>query len=533
MRQRAPPRQDQPVQDGLQVAPPPLPYRFVRGWLRAVLLVFFRRVEVTGLEHLPATGGGILVSWHPNGLVDPALVLGSFPRQVVFGARHGLFSWPGLGWLLRRVGTVPIYRAVDAKSGSGEEADQARRDANARSLDALAERVASGSFSSLFPEGESHDAPHPVELKGGVARLYFRARELQRPGEPPPVIIPVGLHYERKDVFRSSALVAFHPPLQLAPGLDVAPSSGTSSGASGTSSGTTTEPPEAGRERARARALTAEVERVLNEVVLATEDWPMHHTMHRGRKLMRAERAARAGRSPAAADMIEQQLGFARVRLGYLERRRTDPERVAELRRRVEWYDEDLRTLGLEDEDLDRDPRLLSRWLGLIILAQFLLVFFLLPPILFVGYVVNVPTLLLVWAIAWLASRKRKDEATVKILVGALLFPLTWVAAGLLAAWGHRALHAQFPSIPDHAVLAGLLVGLLGAVGGAVAVRYRRVSWETARALRIRITKRTRGEAVARLLRERGVLHDAIAELAGGMTLPGVIASDGRIKPGG
>lgn len=499
----------------------PLPYRFVRFWLRAVLLVFFRRVEVTGLEHLPATGGGILVSWHPNGLVDPALVLGTFPRQVVFGARHGLFSWPGLGWLLRRVGTVPIYRAVDAKSG--DAADQARREANAKSLDALAERVARGSFSSLFPEGESHDAPHPVELKAGVARLYFRARELQREGEPPPVIIPVGLHYERKDVFRSSALVAFHPPLQLPAGLEVVATQ------TETPSGTQAEAPEAGRERAR--ALTAEVERVLNEVVLATEDWPMHHTMHRGRKLMRAERAARAGRRPEAADMIEQQLGFARVRQGYLERRKTDPERVAELRRRVEWYDEDLRTLGLEDEELDRDPRLLSRWLGLIIVLQFLLVFLLLPPILFVGYLVNVPTLLLVWAIAWVGSRKRKDEATVKILVGALLFPLTWIGAGLLAAWGHGALHDQFSSIPDHALLAGLLVGLLGAIGGAVAVRYRRVSWETARALRVRVTKRTRGEAVARLLRERGVLHDAISELAGGMTLPGVVASDGRIKP--
>jgi 1-acyl-sn-glycerol-3-phosphate acyltransferase len=491
----------------------PLPYRVVRGWLRAVLLVFFRRVEVTGLEHVPAGGGGILVSWHPNGLVDPALVLGTFPRQVVFGARHGLFSWPGLGWLLRRVGTVPIYRAVDAKAGA-DAADQARREANARSLDALAERVARGSFSSLFPEGESHDAPHPVELKAGAARLYLRARELQREGEPPPVIIPVGLHYERKDVFRSSALVAFHPPLQLPPGVEAAPTA------------------DAEATRERARALTAEVERVLHDVVLATEDWPMHHALHRGRTLMRAERAARAGRRPEAADMVEQQLGFARVRQGYLERRRTDPERVAELRRRVEWYDEDLRTLGLEDDELDRDPRLLSRWLGLIIVLQFLLVFLLLPPILFVGYLVNVPTLLLVWAIAWVASRKRKDEATVKILVGALLFPLTWVGAGVLAAWGHHALHAQFPSIPDQPLLAGLVVGLLGAIGGAVAVRYRRVSWETARALRVRVTKRTRGEAVARLLRERGVLHDAIAELAGGMTLPGVVASDGRIKPG-
>ncbi len=493
---------------------PPLAFRALRGALRFVLLLFFRRVEVTGLEHVPATGGGILVSWHPNGLVDPALIIGRCPRQVVFGARHGLFAWPGLGWLLRRVGTVPIYRAVDVRGGGG---DDARKDANARSLDALAERVAAGSFSSLFPEGESHDAPHPVEMKTGAARLYYRARELQPAGAAPPVIIPVGLHYDGKDAFRSSALVAFHPPLRLPAALDRAPGPPDE------------ETPEAARDRVR--ALTAEVERVLHDVVLATEDWPLHHTLHRGRALMRAERAARAGRAPGPADMVELSLGFARARLGYLERRRTDPERVAELRRRVEWYAEDLRSLDLDDEDLDRGPRLLSRWLGAIIVLQVVAVFLLLPPVLVVGWVVNLPSALLLWLIARVASKKRKDEATVKILVGALLFPLTWLAAGALAAWGHGLLHAEFPSIPDQPLLAGLVVALLGATGGAVAVRYRRVSLETLRALRIRVTRRTRSEAVERLRQERAVLHDAITELAEGLDLPGVIASDGRVKP--
>ena len=51
----------------------------VRGW--------FSRVEVTGLENIPADGGGVLVALHPNGLIDPALILASFPKTVRFGAR--------------------------------------------------------------------------------------------------------------------------------------------------------------------------------------------------------------------------------------------------------------------------------------------------------------------------------------------------------------------------------------------------------------------------------------------------------------
>ncbi|MEQ9074814.1 MAG: 1-acyl-sn-glycerol-3-phosphate acyltransferase [Sandaracinaceae bacterium] len=197
----------------------PRAYDWVVKLAHLLLRFFFRRVEVTGTEHVPEGGGGILVSWHPNGMIDPALIFETFPRQVVFGARHGLFGVPVLGHLMRAIGTVPIYRAMDTKKLD----ESARREANAKSLDALADRVAQGSFSCLFPEGDSHDEPHLLALKTGVARFYYRARELMPDGAPPPVIVPVGLHYDEKRLFRSSVLVTYHPPLALPDGLDVPP----------------------------------------------------------------------------------------------------------------------------------------------------------------------------------------------------------------------------------------------------------------------------------------------------------------------
>ncbi|RME24123.1 MAG: hypothetical protein D6798_11960, partial [Deltaproteobacteria bacterium] len=230
--------------------------RHIVGLVRFLLHRFFRRVEVTGLEHVPAEGGGILVSWHPNGLVDPALILAHCPRRVVFGARHGLFAWPVLGQVMRALGTVPIVRPQDDGDGDPE----ARRRANEAALDALALQVAEGSFSCLFPEGDSHDAPHPIRLRTGAARFYYRARQLQRGGAD-PVIIPVGLHYDAKHAFRSNALVAFHPPIRLSDFLARSP--------------TATEPPD--RHQQRVRKLTGEIDRVLREVVHATESWEVHH----------------------------------------------------------------------------------------------------------------------------------------------------------------------------------------------------------------------------------------------------------------
>lgn len=503
----------------------PLLYRAIVALLRVAVWAFFRRVEVIGRRQIPAGGCGLVVSWHPNGLVDPGLVLTQFPRQIVFGARHGLFGYPLLGFVLRRLGTVPIYRAMDAGRRGGEldaaaakaAREAARREANRRSLDALAAAIAAGSYAALFPEGISHDAPHLTEIKSGFARLYYRARQLRAAaGASPPVIVPVGLHYDRKQMFRSNALVAFHAPLELPPELDVTPA--------------VNEDPEADKQRVR--ALTALVESTLREVVHATDDWALHDLMQRTRRMVRAERAALADADPGRTTIEERVLGFARVRAGYYALEQSHPEQVAALRRRVEEYDADLRALQLEDYDLDRGPSLLSPWLAILLVLQAIGVFLLLPPLIVVGYAVNLPTALLLRGIARLGAKLEKDEATIKLLVGLVLFPATWVAAGFGAAMVHEQLHAMYPALPRTPALAGVTLALLAALGGAIAVRYLRVAREVGRAVRVRLTRSRRWIAVQRLRIERRRLCEDILALAQGLELPGSVADDGRVLPG-
>jgi 1-acyl-sn-glycerol-3-phosphate acyltransferase len=477
--------------------------------LRLLSNVFFRELEVIGRSEVPADRGGVVIAWHPNGLVDPWLILAHFPEPVVFGARHSLFRFPLLGPLLRRLGTVPIYRASDAGTGDPER----RRAANRRSLDALAARVAAGSYAALFPEGMSHDEPHPLEIKTGAARLYYLARQLMPAGGPPPVIVPVGLHYDEKRLFRSRVLVWFHPPVELPPALDATPADD--------------EPEERGRERAR--ELTGEIERVLHDVVHATDDWQIHHLLHRTRKLVRAERAARSGADPGRPGIFEKALGFQRVRSAYVTLTATDPARVAGLRRRMEAYDADLEGLGLDDHELDRAPRLVSRWLIAILVLQAVLVFLLMPPLLLVGYVVNGPTALGLLLFCRVASRQKKDEATIKLLFGMIAFPLTWLAAGLLAAAGNRALATLFPTLPHRPLAAGLMMAFLGAIGGMVALRYLRVLRQTWHAIRVRLTRRLRSAAIDRLRAERAALHDELMSISEGLDLPGTVAPDGSI----
>jgi 1-acyl-sn-glycerol-3-phosphate acyltransferase len=367
-------------------APAPVQSRAYPGiqlLLRTAVNLFFRRVEVGGLRNIPTEGGGLVISWHPNGLVDPGLILTQCPRPVVFGARHGLFRYPLLGSLLREVGTVPIYRAIDVAS------EASRRAANRKSLEMLAERVAAGSLSALFPEGISHDEPGLQALRSGAARTYYRARQLAA-DRPAPAILLVGLHYDDKQMFRSNALVTFHPPLVMPPELDVTPAGDVDSA----------------DVHELSRKLTAHIETTLREVVYATDSWELHDLMHRTRRLVRAERAHRAGADPGKTTIGERVLGFARVRAGYNALVRRDPERVAVLRERVAQYDADLRAMQLEDYDLDRPPALRSKWLAVLLGLQILGVFLLLPPLVVLGYLVNLPTALGLVALAKLSARK-------------------------------------------------------------------------------------------------------------------------------
>lgn len=464
--------------------------RFVRTSVNS----FFRRVRVRGEEYLPSEGGGIVVSWHPNGIVDPAVLLASFPRPIVFGARDGLFGVPGFGNLLRASGAVPIYRAMDHAGGDPE----ARKKQNARSLDALARAVAEGSFTALFPEGDSHDGSDLLELRTGAARLYYRARQLQRSESKPPAIVVVGLHYDRKHALRSSALVEIAQPMVLPPELDITPGED--------------EPVEVQKERAR--ALTHLIEQHLRDTVRPSESWEMHETIDRARTLILAERALEVGYELPAGDDIDARVtGFEEVWRGYHLLKEHDPERARTLVARVRAYDADMDALELEDVDLDRSPTLFSPQVVALLFSQLFLLLVFLPPILLVAGIINVIPAGLIWLVARVASKRVKDMASIKLVLGAFFFPLIWGIAAYLGAVAHETAHEFDRTIPDNFWLSGLVLGAIGPLGGAALLRYRRLIRQTRRAFVVRITRARERATLAMLKQTRRELYEEFSAL--------------------
>lgn len=455
-------------------------------YFRLLLRIFFRRIEVTGFENVPEDRGGLIISWHPNGVIDAAVILTHFPRDVVFGARHGLFKWPVLGWAMHRLGMVPIYRRKDIKPGAS---DSERKNANRQSIDVLAQAIADGGFSALFPEGVSHDEPFVHELKSGAAYLYYRAVELTPEGKPPPVIIPVGLHYTKKRIFGSQVLVDYHRPLRVPEDLAV--------------------PAQDSEERKKqARRLTARFDEVLREVVMATENWDLHLLFQRGRKLIHAEGAARRGARSVPPSLSDRVRHFGSIWKGYQVGLETHPEETQQLVEGVAHYDEELRDLRIEDHELDGSAWVSSPRRAVLLFLEFLLVYLVLPPVLIFGVLVNLPTALALMAFTKAAASKYKDEASLKLIVGSVAFPLTWLLVAVLVGWGETVLAEAFPEIPRAPVLTGVVAFVLSAFGGVLALQYRQIATETLRTIRVHLTLARRKGAVRSLLDDRSRLFD-------------------------
>jgi glycerol-3-phosphate O-acyltransferase / dihydroxyacetone phosphate acyltransferase len=161
----------------------------------------YYRLYVGG-ERVPSSGPVLLVANHPNSLFDPALVASAAGRPIRFLAKEPLLHHPGIGWLVRGAGSIPIYRRSD---------DAARVHLNDRSFRAAHQALEDGAAIGMFPEGISHDLPGLAPLKTGAARIALGGARLVGGAFP---IIPVGLTFRGKEHFRSEALALVGSPIQ-------------------------------------------------------------------------------------------------------------------------------------------------------------------------------------------------------------------------------------------------------------------------------------------------------------------------------
>lgn len=368
--------------------------RIIVAILRLAMRVYFRRVEVVGLEHVPLKSPVIFVLNHPNALVDPAFLLSLAPRRVSFLAKAPLFRMPVLSFFVRAMDCLPVYRRQD-------EGDDVSK--NLETFVAARKLLARGGTIGICPEGVSHDEPRLRPIKTGAARIAIAAVST---GEVSDLkIVPAGLYYTSKTKFRSEVLLYFGKPLEVKPVQLEADGS----------------PP-----RAEVRELSNQIECALREVMLDAEHEEALQTISRAERIFSSESAGPGNESLAQELQLQQR--FVKAYQVLCEQA---PERLRKLDLRLRRFEEQLTQAGVDPDDLS-PPSSKVAVLKHLVTRVFLFLVLVLPATL--GALVHYPAYRLGGYIATRFSRDDDDVvSTVKIISAMLLFPLTWLAVAALA----------------------------------------------------------------------------------------------------
>lgn len=449
-------------------------HRGIRAVLRIILRIFFPRIETAGIERIPREGPVILAVNHPNGLIDPLFLLCLSPRPVSFLAKAPLFEMPVIGWFVKALGSIPVYRRQD---GGFDPAKNHRTFERARAI------LSGGGVIAIFPEGASHGDPKLRPLKTGAARIALGAAAGTR-GEPLQ-IAPVGIYYTAKGIFRSSALLYFGETIavQSEPlGADNEPTAES------------------------VRALTSRIQGALAAVTLQADE-------REALALVALTEEVLSSEDPASDERLVDRFELRRrIMAGYTTMRERAPARLASISARVAQYASELDQSGL-------DPRTLKpqgagagvptnpgavRELDLLVIVL---------PIAAVGAILNYPVYRLVGFITARLSRDDDDiVATIKMIAGALLFPLSWIILAVVVGvfFGRWAALITLIGAPLSGYVALIFFERLAqSIGGARALmmlRFRR--WGYLRLVAERVAIREELTALADEYESKGVIND-------------------------
>jgi 1-acyl-sn-glycerol-3-phosphate acyltransferase len=400
-------------------------YRALRAVVGLALGFYFRRIERFHTEGVPANGPVLFASNHPNSLTDSFVIGASVKRKVNFVATVELFKFTPLRWLLTRCGVIPINRVKD---------DPRAMRTVAATFEACYAVLERGEAVGIFPEGITYEDSRMKEVKSGTARMALEL-EARHQGRLGLQIVPAGLTYSAKEIYRSDALVNFGEPLQAADYL-------------------------AGYAEHRKECinkLTTEIERRIQALILHLPQLE-HARVVEGVKRLYLDRLQIGHRiiqepiSPRAEELLLTQ----RIAGAVEEVFASQPERAAAFASKLDFYERWLKRLCLADEHL-AGPHTRGQLLWHAIADSVLALA--LAPVAVYGWLHRfVPSLLVGWAVGRFTQpgKRKAQTSTVSVLAGVLIFGLFYGAYIWVVRWlfGWRAAFWYALSLPPASLIA-------------------------------------------------------------------------------
>ena len=181
-------------------------YQFYKLLVRISFPAYFGKVVIVNKEKLHLDGPCLLVSNHPNTMIDPLFVASRSGRVMFFLANASLYKHPFTNWFFSTFYCIPIERPQDT---GGKPLN------NDASFARCNEFLTKGGCLYIAPEGSSYMERRLRDVKSGTARIGFSA-EQANDFKLGLKIMPFGLTYSQPHRFGCDVVIHVGDPIPVA-----------------------------------------------------------------------------------------------------------------------------------------------------------------------------------------------------------------------------------------------------------------------------------------------------------------------------
>ncbi len=180
-------------------------YSTVRPIATVGIRVFYRKIHLSNVAHIPRNKPVILAANHPTGFMEPCVLACHLDRPLYFLVRGDLFKEGLYNFLLRSLHMLPVYRARDRGYAYVKN--------NYETFDFCYDALRENKTLMILAEGRAEHEKRLRPLQKGTARIAFGALE-RYPELEDVYIVPVGVNYTYAEHPRSEIFIDFGEPLK-------------------------------------------------------------------------------------------------------------------------------------------------------------------------------------------------------------------------------------------------------------------------------------------------------------------------------